>query len=171
MTGHPEVATTERRSLEQFLDTQRAGVLRTLDELTDAEAASRPLPATDLTVGGVVKHLAAMEDLWFSHKLLDVPSAEPWRSAPFGEDPDWEFHSAAGDTVAELRELYEQACAASRVIAARFGSLDELAARGSFGGKLVSLRWIYLHMLEEIAQHRGHLDLLTDAVRQARPRR
>ncbi|MFD7154320.1 DUF664 domain-containing protein [Kribbella sp. NPDC059898] len=171
MTGHPAVAAPERRSLEQFLDFHRAGVLRTLDEVTDAEAAARPLPATDLTVGGVVKHLAAMEDLWFSHKLLDVPSAEPWRSAPFASDPDWEFHSAGANSVAELRELYEQACAASRATAGRVASLDELAARGSFGGQLVSLRWIYLHMLEEVAQHRGHLDLLMDAVRQARPRR
>lgn len=169
VTSYPDAAATERQSLEQFLDFHRAGVLRTLGEVTDAEAAARPLPATELTVGGVVKHLAAMEDLWFSHKLLDVPSAEPWRSAPFDEDPDWEFHSAAENTVAEVRELYESACAASRANAARIGSLDDLAVRGSFGGQFVSLRWIYLHMLEEIAQHRGHLDLLVDAVRQARP--
>ncbi|WP_427896303.1 DinB family protein [Kribbella sp. GL6] len=170
MTGHPEVAAAERRSLEQFLDFHRAGVLHILDEVTDAEATARPLPATDLTVGGVVKHLAAMEDLWFRHKLLDAPPAEPWRSAPFGEDPDWEFHSAAADSVAELRELYEEACAASRAAAANV-ELDELAVQGSFGGQRVSLRWICLHMLEEIAQHRGHLDLLMDAVRQVRPRR
>lgn len=168
---YPDVKAAERQSLEQFLDFHRAGVLRTLDEVTDAEAAVRPLPATDLTVGGVVKHLAAMEDLWFSHKLLGVPSAEPWRSAPFDEDPDWEFHSAAGNSVAESWELYENACAASRATAARVESLDTLAVRGAFGGKLVSLRWIYLHMLAEIAQHRGQLDVLMDAVLQVRPRR
>lgn len=171
VTGYPEVAAKERQSLEQFLDYHRAGVLRTLEEVTDAEAAARVLPATELTVGGIVKHLAAVEDLWFSHKLLDVPSAEPWRSAPFGEDPDWEFHSAVHNTVAELRALYSDACDASRRITARFDSLDELAARGSFGGQLVSLRWIYLHMIEETAQHRGHVDLLVDAIAQARPRR
>jgi hypothetical protein len=168
---HPDVTAAERQSLEQFLDFHRAGVLGTLDDLTNAEAAVRPLPATDLTVGGIVKHLAAMEDLWFSHKLLDVPPAEPWRSAPFEEDPDWEFHSAAANTVPELRELYENACDASRAVAARFESLDTVAARGAFGGKFVSLRWIYRHMLEEVAQHRGHIDLLMDAVRQVRPRR
>src|SRR5262249_49112928 len=53
-------------------------------------------------------------------------------------------------------------CEASRLITARYGSLD---------GQLVSLRWVYLHMIEETAQHRGHLDLLTDAIAQARPRR
>ena len=125
-----------------------------------------PPPGETALVGGVVKHLAAMEDLWFSHKLLGVPPAEPWRSAPFGEDPDWEFHSAADDTVAELRALYERACVVSRVAAGRVESLDQQAVR-----EFVSLRWIYLHMLAEVAQRRGQLDLLMDAVCQARPRR
>jgi uncharacterized damage-inducible protein DinB len=171
MNDYPDVAANERRSLEQFLDFHRTGVLRTLDTLTDTEAAARVLPATNLTVGGLVKHLAAVEDLWFSHKLLDVPSAEPWRSAPFDEDPDWEFHSAADNSVAELRALYLKACDASRQVTARFDSLDVLAVRGWFGGQSVSLRWIYLHMIEETAQHRGHIDLLVDAIGQARPRR
>jgi uncharacterized damage-inducible protein DinB len=166
MIDYPQVAADERTTLEQFLDFHRAAVVRTLDEVTDEEAAVRVLPATDLTIGGLVKHLAAMEDLWFSHKLLDAPSAEPWRSAPFDQDPDWEFHSAAENSVAELRGLYLDACAASRRITARVESLDVLAARASFGGdQLVSLRWIYLHMIEETAQHRGHLDLLLDGVR------
>ena len=163
---YPQVTADERTMLEQFLDFHRAGVVRTLDEVTDEQAAARVLPATDLTVGGLVKHLAAIEDLWFSHKLLDAPSAEPWRSAPFDQDPDWEFHSAAENSVVELRQLYLDACEASRRITARVESLDVLAARGSFGDQLVSLRWIYLHMIEETAQHRGHLDLLLDALRQ-----
>ena len=168
MDDYPEVATGERRTLEQFLDFHRAAVVRTLDDLTDAEAAAPVLPATELTVGGIVKHLAAVEDLWFSHKLLDVPSAQPWRSAPFDQDPDWEFHSAADNSVDEVRALYLSSCEASRRITARVDSLDVRAVRGSFGGQLVSLRWIYLHMIEETAQHRGHIDLLMDAIVQAR---
>ncbi|MFI5695599.1 DinB family protein [Kribbella sp. NPDC051586] len=171
MNPYPDVTAGERESLEQFLDFHRAGVLRTLGEVTGGEAAARTLEATDLTVGGIVKHLAAMEDLWFSHKLLDVPPAEPWRSAPFDQDRDWEFHSATENTVDELSELYRSACDASRHITAQIESLDERAVRGSFEGQFVSLRWIYLHMIEETAQHRGHLDLLMDAVRQARPKR
>ena len=166
MTDYPQVAAGERATLEQFLDFHRAGVVRALEGVTDGEAAKRVLPATELTVGGIVKHLAAMEDLWFSHKLLDAPSAEPWRSAPFDQDPDWEFHSAADNSVAELRDLYLTACEASRRITGRVESLDVLAARASFGDQLVSLRRIYPHMIEETAQHRGHLDLLLDAIRQ-----
>jgi uncharacterized damage-inducible protein DinB len=169
VTSYPEVAAGERLMLEQFLDFHRAGVVSALDGLTDEQAAARVLPATDLTVGGIVKHLAAMEDLWFSHKLLGVPSAEPWRSAPFAEDPDWEFHSAVDNTVDELGALYLTACEASRRVVARLDSLDVLAARPSFGDKVVSLRWIFLHMIEETAQHRGHLDLLLDALRHPTP--
>ncbi|MFI5728946.1 DinB family protein [Kribbella sp. NPDC051587] len=168
---YPDVTAGERDSLEQFLDFHRNGVLRTLDEVTDAEATAQVLPATGLTIGGIVKHLASVEDLWFNHKLLDAPSAEPWRSAPFDQDPDWEINSARDNIVAELRRLYVDACAASRAITATFGALDDRAKRGSFGGQNVSLRWVYLHMIEETAQHRGHIDLLMDAVRQARPSR
>ncbi|GAA0593633.1 DUF664 domain-containing protein [Kribbella sandramycini] len=168
--SYPETNADERASLEQFLDFHRGRVLRALDGVSDAEAAARVLPATDMTVGGVVKHLSAVEDLWFSRKLLDVPSAEPWRSAPFDQDVDWEWHSAGEQTVAELRELYVTACRRSREVAGRFG-LDYRARRPSFGDQDVSLRWVYLHMIEETAQHRGHLDLLLDAVRQARETR
>jgi uncharacterized damage-inducible protein DinB len=166
MNEYPQLSAGERPMLEQFLDFHRSAVLKTLDGLSDDQAARQVLPATDLTVGGIVKHLAAVEDLWFNHNLADAPSAEPWTSAPFDQDPDWEFHSAAEDSVAELSALYIRSCEASRGIAARFDSLDTLAARQTFGGKLVSLRWIYLHMIEETAQHRGHLDLLLDALRQ-----
>ncbi|WP_165956878.1 DUF664 domain-containing protein [Kribbella antibiotica] len=170
--NYPETAVGERASLEQFLDFHRYRVLSSLDDVTDAEAAARVLPATDMTIGGLVKHLSAVEDLWFSRKLLDVPSSEPWHSAPFDQDPDWEWHSAADNTVAEIRQLYVDACATSRAVAVQFGSLDDQAKRPSFGDhQQVSLRWIYLHMIEETAQHRGHLDLLLDAVRQARPSR
>jgi len=171
VNDYPTVTAPERRMLEQVMDFHRSSVVRTLDSVTDLEAAQRALPATELTIGGVVKHLAAMEDLWFSHKLLDLPSAEPWRSAPFDQDTDWDFHSAADNTVAELRSLYSSACEASRRVTAGLESLDALAARVSFGDKVVSLRWIYLHMIEETAQHRGHLDLLVDAITQARPSR
>ncbi|MFC9690590.1 DinB family protein [Kribbella sp. NPDC056951] len=168
---YPSTTADERDALEQFLDFHRDRVLKALDEVSDTEAATRVLGATDMTVGGIVKHLAAVEDLWFHRKLLDVPSSEPWRSAPFDQDPDWEWHSAAEQTVVELRKLYVDACATSRAVAGRISSLDEQAKRASFGEQFVNLRWVYLHMIEETAQHRGHLDLLLDAIRQARPSR
>jgi len=160
---YPEVAADERTMLEQFLDFHRASVVAALDGLVDSQVHLRVLPATELTVGGIVKHLAAMEDLWFSRKLLGASTAEPWRSAPFEEDFDWDFHSAVDDSVDDIRSLYLRSCDASRQSVAGIDSLDALAAAPAFGDERASLRWIFLHMIEETAQHRGHLDLLRDA--------
>lgn len=109
------------------------------------------------------------EDLWFSRKLLGSELVEPWASAPLKEDPDWDFRSSRADTVAEIRTLYVDACDRSRAAAAQVGGLDSPAALPSFGLGPVSLRWIYVHMIEETAQHSGHLDLLSDALRERQP--
>ena len=122
------------------------------------------LEATDLTVGGVVKHLAWVEDLWFRAKLLGVDLPEPWASAPLSDDRDWPFHSAQFDSVDYLVALYSAACERSRVVATRFDSLDAVAAVPSFGKGPVNLRWILIHMIDETACHVGHLDLLRDAI-------
>ncbi|WP_239099110.1 mycothiol transferase [Micromonospora andamanensis] len=79
-------------------------------------------------------------------------------------DADWDFHSAGEDSPADLRALYVAACQRSRRAAAGHPSLSDRAAKPSFGGGPVSLRWIFVHMIEETAQHRGHLDLLRDAL-------
>ncbi|MFD1084591.1 mycothiol transferase [Micromonospora andamanensis] len=85
-------------------------------------------------------------------------------SAPLDVDADWDFHSAGEDSPADLRALYVAACQRSRRAAAGHPSLSDRAAKPSFGGGPVSLRWIFVHMIEETAQHRGHLDLLRDAL-------
>ena len=154
----------ERASLEQRLEHVRVEVLARIEDLTDQQAAARPLPATDLTVGGVVKHLARVEDRWFRCKLLGEPLPEPWASSPGADDPAWAFTSSVDDTVAALVALYEAACDRSREAAARFDSLDHLASEVSFEKAPVSLRWLLVHMVEETAWHLGHLDLLRDAL-------
>ena len=160
---YPPVDADERESLRRFLDFHRLQALNALDSASGSCGDLRPLPNTDLTVHGIIKHLARMEDLWFGHKLTGRPVSEPWASAPFRTDPDWDFHSACEDSLNDLRDLYRQACETSRVFSANYASLDHLAAIRSFDSQRVSLRWIYLHMIEETAQHRGHLDLLLDA--------
>ncbi|MEU8813458.1 DinB family protein [Actinoplanes sp. NPDC048796] len=153
----------ERDTLAQFLDQHREWTLAALDGLTEADAAARLLPATTMTIGGIVKHLAHMEDLWFTHKLLGEPYPEPWASAPPGEQ--WAWSSAADDSVDELRTLYTEACARSRAAVARIDDLDTRAALPSFGKAPVSLRWLWTQMIRETAQHRGHLDLMLDVIR------
>ena len=166
MIRFPDLVADERTTLEQFLDFHRHSVLEMVDGVGDDDAAAALLPATTMTIGGIVKHLSRMEDLWFQKKLRGVPMPEPWASAPLDVDDDWDFHSSRRDSVRDIRALYVAACQRSRSAAARYPDLGQLAAQPSFGTKLVSLRWILVHMIEETAQHRGHLDLLHDALGQ-----
>ena len=137
--------------------------------LAEPLASGRLLPSTDLTIKGIVKHLARAEDLWFHRKLLGRDWSEPWASAPFDDDPDWDFHSAVLDSIDAVRDLYVAACARSRDAAAGISDLGTPAAAISFGVSPVNLRWIFVHMIEETAQHAGHLDLLRDAASRAEP--
>lgn len=161
-TTYPDLDADERTTLGQFLDRYRYQALTRLVRLSDAEAGTRTLAASDLTPGGVVKHLAPLEDHWFTARAGGGELPEPWISAPLESQPAWDFESAAQDSVDEIAELYRRACDRSREIAGALPSLDTRAPRPSFGKGPVTLRWVMVHMLEETACHVGHLDLLTD---------
>ena len=167
---YPDLDADERTTLSQFLDQYRHRVLTRFGRLTDEQAQTKSLPATNLTPGAVVKHLAHMEDHWFIARVGGGDLPEPWASAPFDTQPEWDLESAADDTVGEIVELYRAACSRSRGVASQLPSLDATAPRPSFGKGPVTLRWVMVHMLEETACHVGHLDLLTDplAARNAR---
>jgi uncharacterized damage-inducible protein DinB len=160
--SHPPLNADERTTLTAFLDFYRADVLSRLDRVTPAQASARLLAGTDMTIGGIVKHLAQMEDLWFTHKLLGLPYPAPW---PGGEET-WAWSSAADDSLETLRGLYASACERSRAAVAARGSLDDRAALISFGRDRANLRRVLVHMIGETAQHAGHLDLLMDAAGQ-----
>jgi hypothetical protein len=159
---YPDLDADERTTLGQFLDQYRQLALTRLVTLSDVQARTMTLPATDLTPGGVLKHLAHMEDHWFTARVGAGELPEPWSSAPFERRPSWDFESAADDSVDEIADLYRTACERSRRVTDRLSSLDSKALRPSFGKGPVTLRWAMVHMLEETACHVGHLDLLTD---------
>jgi hypothetical protein len=82
-------------------------------------------------------------------------------------DPDWDWHSAAGDTPAELCKLWQDAVARSRSLVAQAladGGLDRTADRTWSDGRAPSLRWILCHMIEEYARHNGHADLIRESL-------
>lgn len=169
MTGtdqlHPDLQPgDERTALVQRLDQYRAIAAAALVDLGWEDASTRLLPATDLTIAGIVRHLAWAEDRWFQGRLLGVPMPTPW-DAPGADDPDQAMRLASDDTVAGTVQLYSAACSRSRSALARCDSLDHLAAVASFGIGPVNLRWILVHMIEETARHAGHLDLLRDSLR------
>jgi catechol 2,3-dioxygenase-like lactoylglutathione lyase family enzyme len=161
-TGEREMpplhADPERQMLESMLDWYREGVLLKVDGMDQADATTTPL-RSGTTVAGLVKHLALVEDSWFTHGLHQQPEPEPWASAPFHDDRDWEFHSAEHEPLEASVALYEQACARSRAVAAAH-DLDDTAVNRR--GQVFSLRFVLLHLVEETARHLGHLDVLRE---------
>jgi uncharacterized damage-inducible protein DinB len=160
----PESLTDELALLSEFLDYHRATLVMKVSGLTQDQLAVRLGPST-LTLAVLVKHMALVEDGWFHDRLVGHDLPEPWASADFGDDPDWDFHSAVHDSPAELLDLYAAACERSRAAVAEVGG-DLLATmvRPTRRGERFNLRWILLHMIEETARHNGHADLLRESI-------
>lgn len=153
----------ERSALLQRLDQYRTIAVGALIDVPWPQASTRLLPTTDLTIAGVVRHLAWAEDRWFQGRLLGLPMSVPW-DRPGADDPDRAMRLGPDDSVEGIVELYVSACERSRSTVAQCDSLDQVAAVASFGRGPVNLRWILVHMIDETARHAGHLDLLRDAL-------
>jgi uncharacterized damage-inducible protein DinB len=159
----PDLVGDELPLLTQFLDWHRATLVGKASGLAKDQLAAS-LPSSDLTLAGLVKHLALVEDHWFQETLLGHDMPEPWASAPWDDDRDWDFHSAVDDDPADLFALYAAACDRSRAAVRKVGDLTALSARRPPRRDYVSLRWILLHMIEETARHNGHADLLRESI-------
>jgi uncharacterized damage-inducible protein DinB len=164
---NPDYDSDEATMLRGFLDWHR-DTLRLKCEGLDQQQLAQALPPSTMTLGGLMKHMALVEDHWFSCVLVGNDDAAPWQGVDWDEDPDWEWHTAAEDSPAELRRLFDEAVAASDQI------LDEVIGGDGLGktsakpsrrtGELFTLRWILLHMIEEYARHNGHADLLRESI-------
>ncbi len=119
---------SEREALAAQMTFCRRAAIARIEDLDDEAAASQPLPMTNLSVGGVVKHLARTEDGWFVKTFSGQQLPEPWASAP-PDQPDWPFTSSRTDTVAEIIDFYEASVRRSDDVAGKHGSLDTLAAK------------------------------------------
>jgi hypothetical protein len=128
----------------------------------------RALPPSSMTLGGLLKHLAYVEDNWWQEVWLGGEPNEPWASAPWSHDRDWDWHSASADSPEELRAAFDAAVARSDVIigeALATVGLDGTSARADRStGEPFTLRWIVVHLVEEYARHNGHADLLRENV-------
>jgi uncharacterized damage-inducible protein DinB len=143
----------ERPMLEVWLDTYRDTVVDKITGLSEEDIRRRLVPSLT-TVGGVVKHLRWVETGWFD-RLLGARTGDNRRT----HDRDWEFTVQPADTAASLVAEYRAACARSREVAAGF-ALDDVVPHHEYG--TVSVRWIFVHMVEETARHAGHLDILRE---------
>jgi hypothetical protein len=143
-----------RAQFEAFLDERRHALNGCLDGLTE-EQARRSLVPSRTTLLGLVKHATFVEKVWFDEAISCRSRAEIGIPAT----PDESFVLDEEDTIAAVQRAHRQACEASRHAASSL-DLDDLV-HGNRRGPL-PLRWVYLHMLRELAQHCGHADILRE---------
>lgn len=162
MRSDPDPTGSEAVLLEQYLDVQREALLTRTEGLT-REQLTRRHPPSALTLAGLLHHLALAEEDWMEIHFLGQPDREPFSSADWASDPDWQFRVPADLDPDELRARYHDACDRSRAIVRQASGLDQLSAK-PVRGRHVSLRWVLLHLIEETARHAGHADFLREAI-------
>ncbi len=171
MTNHdppwePPLAGTELEHLVGALDRLRA-TFRWKAGGLDEVGLRTHIATTSLTLGGLLKHLALVEDYIFTTKLTGGSVGAPWETTYRSDVPDWEFVSAADDTAEELYALWAGAVGRSRArldAALADGGLDQLVHVTADDGRQASLRRLVCDLIEEYGRHTGHADLLREAV-------
>ena len=162
----PEPAGNEVETLRGFLNYQRATLKWKCEGLTK-DQLNVDVAKSSITLGGLLKHMTYVENEWFWRWKGDNDRLEPWLSADFAKEPDWEFTSASDESVATLMSNWQASIDLSESILDRSlqsGGLDQLAQRKLPNGESPSLRWIMVHMIEEYARHNGHADFIREAI-------
>jgi uncharacterized damage-inducible protein DinB len=154
----PAYIADERDMLEAWLEFHRTTLLLKCEGLDRARLAVRPVTTSKLSLHGLVRHMADVERNWFTRVLLRKPETPPLFYDPSVDDSELvPLDDAEWDP--DLATWQEE-CERSREAAARF-SLDDTGLRRGQG---CSLRWIYVHMIEEYARHNGHADLIRELI-------
>ncbi len=148
-------SSSERQVLEAFLDDYRDALISKVEGLTEEEARARLVPSLTTPIG-LLKHAAAAERGWFQSCLAQRDDSRIDGHAR-GDAESW--HVRADETTVDVITQFRAACSESRRVAARF-QLEDTATHRVRGR--VSLRWIYVHMIEELARHAGHADILRE---------
>jgi uncharacterized damage-inducible protein DinB len=155
--------TSERDALEQYLDYQRETILLKTEGLSKEQLGQR-IPTSDLTLAGILYHLALVEEDWCEVDFLGLPERDEWQGIDWAADRDYEFRTALSMEPDQLRDRYRLACERARAVTLAAGDLDQLSVSTSIGGRPFTLRWMLLHLIEETARHAGHADLLREAI-------
>ena len=153
----PPFVMSEREMLEAWLEFHRLTLQIKCEGLTDAQRKARPVTTSNLSLHGLVRHMTEVERNWFQRTLQRDNTATPVYYDPAVDDDrelvplddaDWETDLA----------IWRAECDVARAAAAA----HDLADTGERRGEAVSLRWIYVHMIEEYARHNGHADLIRE---------
>jgi uncharacterized damage-inducible protein DinB len=156
--SEPHFLLSERDMLEGWLEFHRTTLLMKCEGLDDAGRKRRPIPTSNLSLHGLVRHMAEVERNWFQRTLLGNGAPMIWGDRDVDDDrelvplddADWDTDLA----------VWTEECDTSRSAAADH-ALDDTGIRR---GEPCSLRWIYTHMIEEYARHNGHADLIRELV-------
>jgi uncharacterized damage-inducible protein DinB len=133
----------------------------------DAAGLEKPHPPSTMTLGGLLKHMALVEDHYVARDVTGQPIHPPWDAVDFDADPRWEWRSAASDTPEELYALWRGAVDRSQAAWARAladGGLDQPSKFTTPSGEHPNLRRVLVDLIEEYIRHTGHADLLREAV-------
>lgn len=162
----PPLAGTETEHLVGALDRLRTTFRWKADDL-DAAGLRTRVGASPLTLGGLLKHLALIEDYTFTTKLTADPLDGPWNAADWDDNDDFEFTSAVSNSPEKLYACWDDAVERSRArlgAALADGGLDQLAHVSMRDGRRASLRRLVCDLIEEYGRHTGHADLIREAV-------
>jgi uncharacterized damage-inducible protein DinB len=164
----PPLHGDEVATLRAFLDYHRDTLRWKCSGLTQEQLAVQ-LPPSDLTLGGIMKHVALVESYWFEVTYAGGVYLPPYDPVPWAEDDyDYEFRTAKDDTPQQLFDLFDEAVRRADAVieeALTKGGLEQPSARvGRRTGSTFSLRWILVHMIEEYARHNGHADLIRQSI-------
>jgi hypothetical protein len=154
----PDRNADERETLTAYLDYHRATIALKCEGLDDSQLRQRAVPPSNLSLLGLVRHLAEVERWWFQHGVAGEPVEDLWCTP---DNPDGDFDDVAGADVAEAFTAWRAACDAARAITAE-RPLD--ATFQNKTGTPISLRWVLVHLVAEYARHNGHAALLRQAL-------
>jgi uncharacterized damage-inducible protein DinB len=152
----PTYVLDERELLDGWLEFHRATLLVKCEGLCDAQRKTQPIPTSDLSLHGLVRHMAETERNWFGRILLrDQTIRRIWDDAAATKSPLLAIDSASWDS--DLA-VWRNECRVSSDVASRYG----LDYTGEWREKEISLKSIYLHMIQEYARHNGQADLIRE---------
>lgn len=166
VTVEPPIAGDERQALLGELERVRSYIAWKCGGLSSEDLRKR-LPPSTITLGGLLKHLALVEDSHFARLLFDREPGPPWDKIDWDEDQDWEWRTAAEHSADELMQMWHDAVHRSRAIvdkALAEGGLDRLGSHVSKSGESPNLRRMLLDLIEEYARHVGHADLIRESI-------
>jgi len=147
---------TEHELLLEFIRLNRRTVLWKLDGLTD-EQATRRVVGSETTLLGIVNHLAHVERYWV-HSVIAGRSVElPWST----KNPDADWILADDQTIDSVMGFFEDEIAVSDAI---LEAATEIDREIDVGARMTSVRWVMIHLIEEIARHAGHADILRELI-------